>query len=140
VESENFGPTLQWISTAANDLINPPMNHDRGRGRPANFRQRISASGIMRHMNRRTTANPKRRLRDAPVTERDRLALETLATKATYGGNPEHKKNHGDFKLSPPSRPRPDKSLCDGAGIFKRAEAEALLKEGIRRGLVSVQQ
>ena len=65
--------------------------------------------------------------------------FEDLATRATYGGNPEHKKNPGDFKLSPPTRPRPDKSLCDGVSIFKRADAEALLKAGIRRGLVSEQ-
>ena len=54
-----------------------------------------------------------------------------------YGGNPEHKKNPGDFGLTPPVSPRPDKTLCDPAGISSRAEAVALLREGIRRGLVS---
>jgi hypothetical protein len=32
------------------------------------------------------------------------------------------------------------KTLCDGAAIFERAVAEALLKEGVRRGLISEQR
>ena len=33
-----------------------------------------------------------------------------MATKVTYSGNPEHKRNPGDFALTPPSAPRPDKT------------------------------
>jgi hypothetical protein len=45
--------------------------------------------------------------------------------------------NPGDFGLTPPSDPRPAKSLCDVAAIFKRKLAHTLLQEGIRKGLVS---
>jgi hypothetical protein len=81
--------------------------------------------------------NPKRKL----VTPAQALAradeLSTLANRACYGGNPEHKKNPGDFGLTPPSDPRQGKSLCDLAKIFKRDEAEKLLRAGLRKGLVS---
>jgi len=90
-------------------------------------------------MKKRTTVSPKRRLRPAPVWGEELLTLAALAELAVYGGNPEHKRNPGDFGLSPPSLPRPGKTLCDGAQVFERAVAEALLKEGIERGLVSVQ-
>jgi hypothetical protein len=81
--------------------------------------------------------NPKRKL----LTPAQALAraeeLSTLADRARYGGNPEHKKNPGDFGLTPPSDPRQGKSLCDLAKIFKRDEAEKLLRAGLRKGLVS---
>ena len=60
-----------------------------------------------------------------------------LVHSVQYGGNPEHKKNPGDFGLTPPTDPRPGKSLCDGAGIFTRSVALELLRAGLRRGLVS---
>jgi hypothetical protein len=91
-------------------------------------------------MNRRRTGNPKRRLRDAPALPQRQKELEEIAQRAIYAGNPVHKRNPGDFGLTPPSRPRPDKTLCDGAGVFERAVAQALLTEGIRRGLISVQE
>src|ERR1035437_9720739 len=84
---------------------------------------------------KRKTFNPKHRFARAPV----KAELERLARSAQYGGNPEHKKNPGDFGLTPPASPRRDKTLCDGAGIFQRKLALKLLKEGIRRGLVSQQ-
>lgn len=59
---------------------------------------------------------------------------------AGYRGNPAHKSNPGDFGLTPPRDPRPDKSLCDEAEVFTRQEAERLLRSGLRRGLVSVQE
>jgi len=60
-----------------------------------------------------------------------------LAERARYGGNPEHKKNPGDFGLVPPSEPRQGKSLCDVAKIFRRDKAEQLLQAGLRNGFVS---
>lgn len=83
----------------------------------------------------RTRFNLKRRLQriDDP-NERQRLAAAV-----SYGGNPEHKKNPGDFGLTPPASPRPDKSLCDTVEIFRRAEALQLLRLGAERGLVSAQ-
>lgn len=64
-------------------------------------------------------------------------ALEALATKVRYGGKPDHKRNPGDFGLTPPALPRDDKSLCDTVKIFKRAAALALLKKGLLRGMIS---
>jgi len=79
--------------------------------------------------------NPKRRFLD--LTDEVLHSLCALAEKVSYGGNPEHKRNPGDFGLTPPSGQRQGKSLCDAAGIFSRAEALALLKEGLRKGLVA---
>jgi hypothetical protein len=56
--------------------------------------------------------------------------------KVKYKGASYHKRNPGDFGLRPPAQPRPDKTLCDEAGIRRIAEAQRLLAEGIRRGLV----
>ena len=81
--------------------------------------------------------NPKRKL----LTPAQALAradeLGSLADRVRYGGNPEHKKNPGDFGLTPPSDPRQGKSLCDIARSFERGEAEKLLRAGLRSGLVS---
>jgi hypothetical protein len=78
--------------------------------------------------------NPKREIADPspPATE-----LNALGARIGYGGNPEHKRNRGDFGLVPPSAPRPDKTLCDATGIFTQAAALAALREGLRRGLLS---
>lgn len=81
--------------------------------------------------------NPKRRLL-APVQAQARAAeLGRLADHVGYGGNPEHKKNPGDFNLTPPADPRQGKSLCDVAKIFRRVEALELLQAGLSKGLVS---
>jgi hypothetical protein len=65
--------------------------------------------------------------------------LARLASCVKYGGNPEHKRNPGDFQLNPPAQPRADKTLCDAVGIFKKSKALWLLQEGVRRGLISEQ-
>lgn len=81
--------------------------------------------------------NPKRKLL-TPVQVQTRAEdLRKLADRVRYGGNPEHKKNPGDFGLTPPADPRQGKSLCDAAKIFKRDEATKLLQDGLRSGLVS---
>jgi hypothetical protein len=79
--------------------------------------------------------NPNRRIRDSVDSE----MRERLNQRVVYGGNPEHKRNPGDFGLSPTAAPRPDKTLCDAVSIFSRGEAERLLKSGIVKGLVSEQ-
>ena len=81
--------------------------------------------------------NTKRRLLspDEALVRADEL--RALACRARYGGNPEHKKNPGDFGLVPPFDPRQGKSLCDVAKVFKRSEAEKLLRAGLCQGLVS---
>jgi len=82
------------------------------------------------------TYNPKRRI----AAETDPEELAQLAQEVRYSGNPYHKRNPGDFDLSPPSSPRRDKTLCDGAGIIKREEAQELLERGIQKGLISKQR
>jgi hypothetical protein len=86
-------------------------------------------------MRKRKTFNSKRRM----LEECNPHDLEDWVQNVRYGGNPEHKKNPGDFGLQPPAEPRSDKTLCDEVGIFDRKLATGLLKEGIQRGLVAVQ-
>jgi len=52
---------------------------------------------------RRQGYNDKRKISAAPVSKDDRAKLEELAGRKQYGGNPEHKKNPGDFNLTPPA-------------------------------------
>ena len=82
----------------------------------------------------RSKFNPKRRFASSlPSTQ----ALTTLAASIRYGGKPDHKRNPGDFGLTPPALPRDDKSLCDSVKIFKRAEALKLLRKGVLLGMIS---
>ncbi len=76
----------------------------------------------------------RRRIRDPKLSSEEQ---ETLLARATYEGSPLHKRKPGDFGLTPPTDPRPDKTLCDEAGVFKIAEATRLLQQGIKHGLVS---
>jgi hypothetical protein len=89
-------------------------------------------------MRKRKTYNPKRRVCGEEQVSTRLQALEALG-KPRYNGNPEHKRNPGDFGLDPPSLPRPSKALCDDSGIYSRAEALALLQAGLFKGLFSVQ-
>lgn len=82
---------------------------------------------------KRTRFNPKRKVREGCDPER----LAQLAKTVGYGGNPEHKKDPGDFALTPPAQPRSDSTLCDTAGIFRRRQALALLRKGASKGLIS---
>lgn len=79
--------------------------------------------------------NTKRRLR--VLTEADFALCADLVGRVSYGGNPEHKKNPGDFGLNPPSGPRAGKSLCDEANVFSRRLALDYLKQGLAKGLIS---
>ena len=87
-------------------------------------------------MPRRVTNNPKRRI----ASDIDRTALLGLAARVSYSGSPAHKKNPGDFHLSPPSQARLDKTLCDEIGIASHRDALRLLRVGVERGLISVQR
>jgi len=87
---------------------------------------------------RRRKFNPKRRFCAADDLPSRQAAIRT--NELTYNGNPEHKRNPGDFGLTPPSGPRPGKTLCDPVGINSRAQALELLKEGVRRGAFSEQE
>ncbi len=77
--------------------------------------------------------NQKRRFHESTAGER-----AALGARLTYGGNPVHKRNPGDFQLTPPAAPRPNKTLCDAAEIFRRRMALDLLKAGVAKGLTSV--
>jgi len=79
--------------------------------------------------------NPKRQLLRLSASELEQV--KALAGKVRYGGNPEHKRNPGDFGLTPPSGPGLGKSLCDAVQVFSHAAALSYLREGLRRGLVS---
>ena len=87
-------------------------------------------------MPRRIHFNPKRRIAD--VNSSPELTL--LAEHVRYTGSPYHKRNPGDFGLTPPAQPLPDKTLCDEAGITSKLEACRLLKRGVRKGLISVRR
>lgn len=82
---------------------------------------------------RRRKFNPKRRLHKGLCKER----AEWLANAVCYRGSPLHKRVPGDFGLTPPSSPRPGKSLCDGVEIFQIEVAQKYLCEGVELGLVS---
>ena len=62
---------------------------------------------------------------------------DALAAAVRYGGNPEHKRDPGDFGLTPPRSPRRDKGHCDDIGVLRRGHATGLLREAARRGIVS---
>ena len=80
--------------------------------------------------------NPKRKIRGWEGTLEDQQYATRLAGKVRYTGSPAHKRNPGDFNLTPPSAPRQNATLCDDAGVFKLREARALLKAGATNGLV----
>jgi hypothetical protein len=84
---------------------------------------------------RRDKFNSKRKI--CPPERLADIDLVSLSGRVVYRGNSAHKKNPGDFGLTPPSGARPGKSLCDTANIFDKAVASQLLKEGVKRGLVS---
>jgi hypothetical protein len=78
---------------------------------------------------RNDTYNTKRQLADLRYWHPDRL--QQLGQRLLYGGNPEHKRNPGDFGLTPPSGARIGKMLCDEVGVFRRQEALELLRSGV---------
>jgi hypothetical protein len=91
-------------------------------------------------MLRRRTFNPKRQLCPTEAVQIRQQILAPQIRLLRYSGNPEHKRNPGDFGLDPPSAPRPGKTLCDQVEIYSRAEAVALLRGGFQRGTFSAQE
>ncbi|MBK6688762.1 MAG: hypothetical protein IPG45_30090 [Deltaproteobacteria bacterium] len=75
-----------------------------------------------------------RKIRGQRLSEAERAFL---IQNARYEGSPYHKRDPGNFGLTPPSRPRPDATLCDEAGLLNKEQAERLLQRAIDRGLVS---
>ena len=83
---------------------------------------------------RRKKLSHKRRLADPPLPAE---ILMELSRRVAYLGSPYHKRNPGDFGLIPPAQPRPDKTLCDEAGVVRLVDAIRFLREGVRRGTIS---
>lgn len=82
---------------------------------------------------RQARQRTERRVRVERLTAEERAFLRD---HARYEGSPLHKRNPGDFGLTPPSSPRPEKTLCDEAGVFKKSAASELLAAAIEGGLV----
>lgn len=74
-----------------------------------------------------------RKIRENRLSESEKIFL---SHRCAYEGKADHKRNPGDFNLSPPCQPRSDRTLCDEAEITTRAQASALLKKAIARGIV----
>jgi hypothetical protein len=91
-------------------------------------------------MRKRKAYNPKRRVCDEEQAKSRQQSMHALGRRPRYSGNPEHKRNPGDFGLDPPSSPRLSKTLCDSARIYSRAEALELLGAGLSKGLFSIQE
>ena len=84
----------------------------------------------------RTRYNPKRKFDD----NCDMKYRDDIADKVKYGGSPLHKKNPGNYGLTPPIQPRPHKTLCEGVNINSPEDATRLLRLGVDKGLVSEQK
>lgn len=76
----------------------------------------------------------RRTMRQSPLSD---IEQRFLKQNAEYEGISYHKRSPGDFGLTPPAAPRPEKTLCDEASITRRAQASALLERAIDGGLVS---
>lgn len=84
---------------------------------------------------KRRSISPDRRI--MPAGGISATDLKALTRRLTYGGSSYHKLRSNDYGLSPPFSPRPHKSPCDDRRAVRKTEAIRLLKEGIRRGMVS---
>ena len=91
--------------------------------------------GAIDPMPQRQGNNPKRRI--IPRDALDPGDLDRLAREAHYVGSAHHKSKPGDYGFTPPTSPRPHKSLCDGKRIVKKREAMELFRQGLSRGMVS---
>ena len=83
----------------------------------------------------RSSFSPKRKIAALESTPEE--VRMDLACRCRYTGSPLHKRNPGDYNLTPPSSPRPGKTLCDGDRPILKEEAKSLLKEGFLKGMVS---
>jgi len=84
---------------------------------------------------KRRSVSPDRRI--TPAGGISATDLKALAKRLSYGGSSYHKLRPNDYGLYPSFSPRPHKSPCDDLRAVPKAEAIRLLKEGIRRGMVS---
>lgn len=80
--------------------------------------------------------NPKKRI--APVGTFADHDLANMIKTVEYTGKSDHKRNPGDFGLTPPANHRQDKTLCEVANVVRRKDALALLKKGLKLGTIGV--
>ena len=85
-------------------------------------------------MYKRTGDNPTRRIVEVGVLTPEHQ--EALLGRVRYVGSGHHKRNPLDYGFER-TNPRPTKSLCDASRPIKLAEADELLKAGIKKGMVS---
>lgn len=64
--------------------------------------------------------------------------LAKMIETVKYSGKSDHKKNPGDFGLTPPANHPQDKTLCEVANVVRRKDALALLKKGLKLGTIGV--
>lgn len=83
----------------------------------------------------RAANNPDRRV--APPGAVDDADVERFLSQLRYEGRATHKLHSGDYRFEPPANPGARKSVCDQKRAVNLAEAQALLKTGIRRGMLS---
>lgn len=86
-------------------------------------------------MQKRRSTNPKRRIVAEGTLSNS--ALRKIRERAIYVGSAHHKRSPGDYGFQPPVNPRPSKSLCDDVKLIRKADAQRLLQEGIRKGIIS---
>ena len=79
--------------------------------------------------------NPKRRIADANLLGPD--DRQELAKNLRYVGSAHHKRSPGDYGFHPPVNPRPHKSLCDLLRQINIEEAQALICQGVLKGMFS---
>ncbi|HWA24074.1 MAG TPA: hypothetical protein VG734_00260 [Lacunisphaera sp.] len=84
--------------------------------------------------------NRNRRMISLPVDKEAQKRLDVWAESASYEGVSYHKRSPHEFNLPQAGQPRRAKTLCDEVPIRRLADALRLLREGIRRGLVSPQE
>lgn len=83
----------------------------------------------------RQSNDPTRRI--APKGALSADSLTALADRLQYVGASTHKKYPNDYGLVPPFNPRPDKSVCDDLRPVPLAEARALFRDAVLKGMVS---
>jgi len=89
---------------------------------------------VLDKMNSRSGKNPKRRIVASACLDAD--AREQLAARVQYVGSGHHKRNPADYDMDR-TNPRPTKSLCDLVKVVTIDEARRLLREGVRRAMIS---
>jgi hypothetical protein len=84
---------------------------------------------------KRQSNRPDRRIQQADALPKDEH--QRIAKKAKYARMAYHKLHPGDYRFHPPVSARPSESVCDDRRVILKAEAGALLRQGILNGVIS---